>query len=274
SGLLDKGNESRLLSELKAAGNELSQLLRLAYDARILADYEPEIKTMKNDGVICLKAHKLTTASQWPKQAEKQCAKLKRIWKEIDNLQAKLKQEYNINSDLVLLDSEDLIKMSKGFEVLLKTTFPESIDKAEVYFLNAQKVSVTLKISDTIESTQKRTIETFLKTVLNSANIEIQVVHWDQIELPSLIEILVTIKKLQPVKLEQTYVNLLEEYSSLHKSWLNKQLDKLIKKRFLVREQSTETYALTAQGLSVLPKIANRNSSDIVRALDLGRKKW
>ncbi|HHN8404033.1 TPA: hypothetical protein ACRRXZ_002560 [Morganella morganii] len=83
SGLLDKSKESRLLAELKAVGNELSQLLRLAYDARILADYEPEIKTTKNGGVICLKTHKLTTASQWPKQAEKQCAKLKRIWKEI-----------------------------------------------------------------------------------------------------------------------------------------------------------------------------------------------
>ncbi|HHN8404034.1 TPA: hypothetical protein ACRRXZ_002561 [Morganella morganii] len=219
-----------------------------------------------SDGCVVLYVHK----NKVNETAQKGFVSLKQL----DNLQTKLKREYNINSDLVLLDSEDLIKMSKGFEALLKTTFPESIDRAEVYFLNAQKVSVTIKISDTMESTQKGIIETFLKTVLNSANIEIQAVYWDQIELPSLIEILVTIKKLQPVKLEQTYADLLEDYSSLYKSWLNKQLDKLIKKRFLVREQSTETYALTAQGLSVLPKIANRNSSDIVRALDLGRKKW
>ncbi len=83
SGLLDKGDESRLLAELNATGSELSQMLRLAYDARILADYEPEIKTMKEGGVIYLRTHKLTTASQWPNQAEKQCAKLRRIWKDI-----------------------------------------------------------------------------------------------------------------------------------------------------------------------------------------------
>lgn len=83
SGLLDNGDESRLLAELNATGSELAQLLRLAYDARILADYEPEIRTTKDGGVIYLRTHKLTTASQWPNQAERHCAKLRRIWKEI-----------------------------------------------------------------------------------------------------------------------------------------------------------------------------------------------
>ena len=83
TGLLDKGDESRLLGDLNATGNELAQLLKLAYDARILADYEPEIKTRKDGRVIYLKTHKLTTASQWPSQAQKHCAKLMRIWKEI-----------------------------------------------------------------------------------------------------------------------------------------------------------------------------------------------
>ncbi|MBF4237730.1 hypothetical protein, partial [Vibrio anguillarum] len=45
AGLLDKGDESRLLGDLNATAGTLAQLLRLAYDARILADYEPEIKT-------------------------------------------------------------------------------------------------------------------------------------------------------------------------------------------------------------------------------------
>lgn len=194
--------------------------------------------------------------------------------KQIETLQSKLNLEYGVNSELVLLDSDNLAKMSQGFETLLRTTFPTVVDKAEVYFLNAQKVSVTIKTSDVIESTQKESIDAFLKSVLTSAKIEIQALHWDQIELPSLIEILTVIKKLQPVKLEQAYADLSTDYSLLQMDWLNKQLDRLIKKRFLVREQSRETYALTAQSLNVLPKIANRNSSDIVRALDLGRKKW
>ncbi len=82
-GLLDKGDESRLLGDLNATGNELAQMLTLAYDARILADYEPEVKTTKNGDIIYLKNHKLTTARQWPNQAERHCVKLRRIWKEI-----------------------------------------------------------------------------------------------------------------------------------------------------------------------------------------------
>ncbi|HDY7822781.1 TPA: hypothetical protein ACGUTO_003927 [Vibrio vulnificus] len=83
AGLLDKGDESRLLGELNATAGTLAQLLRLAYDARILADYEPEIKTTRDGNVICLKSHKLTTAGQWPSQANTHCARLKRIWKDI-----------------------------------------------------------------------------------------------------------------------------------------------------------------------------------------------
>lgn len=194
--------------------------------------------------------------------------------KQLDNLQSKLKREYDVDSELILSDSDNLAKMSEGFETLLKTTFPGVVDGAQISFLNAQKVSITIKVSDTGKSTKKESIETFLKTILTSAKIEMQALQWDQIELPSLIEILMVTKKLQPVKLEHVYADLSEDYASLQENWLNKQLDKLIKKRFLVREQATGTYALTAHGLNVLPKIASRNNSDIVRALDLGRRKW
>ena len=82
-GLITPGKESRLLTELSTVASELAQLLTQAYDARILADYEPEIKTIKDKNVICLKSHKLTTARQWPEQAGRHCNRLKRIWKEI-----------------------------------------------------------------------------------------------------------------------------------------------------------------------------------------------
>lgn len=82
-GVITQGKESRLLTELSTTASELAQLLTQAYDARILADYEPEIKTIKDKNVICLKSHKLTTARQWPEQANRHCARLKRVWKEI-----------------------------------------------------------------------------------------------------------------------------------------------------------------------------------------------
>lgn len=82
-GVLDNGDESRLLADLNCSGAELAQILRHAYDARILADYEPEIKTARDGSVIKLKTYKLTTAKEWPARASAQCSRLLRIWKEI-----------------------------------------------------------------------------------------------------------------------------------------------------------------------------------------------
>lgn len=83
SGLLDSGDESRILTDLNATGSELAQLLRNAYDARILADYEPDIKTSRDGNIIMLKSHTLTSAKEWPRRASKQCARLLKIWKEV-----------------------------------------------------------------------------------------------------------------------------------------------------------------------------------------------
>lgn len=81
--LLDRGDEHRLMADITATGSELAQLLRRAYDARILADYEPEIKTAREGNVITLKSHKLSTAKEWPARTSMLCSRLLRIWKEI-----------------------------------------------------------------------------------------------------------------------------------------------------------------------------------------------
>ncbi|MDH1993773.1 hypothetical protein N5J40_02740 [Aeromonas caviae] len=82
-GLLDKGDKARLLANIKAVGSELAELLKHAYDARILADYEPEIKTVIDNNVIALKSYKITTAKQWPDRANLLCSRLLGLWKEI-----------------------------------------------------------------------------------------------------------------------------------------------------------------------------------------------
>lgn len=194
--------------------------------------------------------------------------------KQLDNFQRKLKREYNLNTELILTDSDSLAKVGEGFETLLKTTFSGIVDEVQISFLYAQKANVTIKLSGFVENNQKETIKLFLDTVLTAAQIEVQSLQWDEIELPSLIEILTITKRIQPVQLERMHAHLLEEYPSIKADWLNKQLDRLIKKRFLVWEQGTKTYITTAHGLNVLPKIVSRNNSDIGRALELGRIKW
>lgn len=83
SGLFDLGDEQRITSDVYAVGCELAQLLRSAYDARILADYEPEIKIVRDGKVIMLQSYKLTTAQEWPNKADKLCSRLLKLWREV-----------------------------------------------------------------------------------------------------------------------------------------------------------------------------------------------
>ncbi|WP_429044559.1 hypothetical protein [Aeromonas veronii] len=194
--------------------------------------------------------------------------------KQLDNLQSKLKREFDVSAEMVLLDADSLIKVGEGLVTLLKATFQNIITDAHIAFLNAHRVSATIVLSEFVDNSKKEAVEAFLTSVLTPAHIELQAVQWDEVELPPLIEILTTTKRLQPVKLDSLYDFLRKDYPVLQMDWLNKQLDKLIKKKFLVRERDTITYAITALGLNLLPKIASRNNSDIVRALDLGKRKW
>ncbi|HBC0006784.1 MULTISPECIES: hypothetical protein [Vibrionaceae] len=82
-GLMTQGDCSRILTEIDTVAKELAELLRHAYAARILADYEPEIKTAIKDKVIYLEIHKLTSAEMWPNRAEALCKRLRKVWKEL-----------------------------------------------------------------------------------------------------------------------------------------------------------------------------------------------
>ncbi len=72
--LLDRGDEHRLMADIAATGSELAQLLRGAYDARLLADYQPEIKTIRDGNVITLNSYKLSTAREWPARTNMLCS--------------------------------------------------------------------------------------------------------------------------------------------------------------------------------------------------------
>lgn len=82
-GLIEQGKSSRLLTDVNYTANELAQLLESAYDARIIADYQPEVQTVRDGNIIKLKAYKLTTAKEWPERAGLLCGKLLRIWRDI-----------------------------------------------------------------------------------------------------------------------------------------------------------------------------------------------
>ena len=190
-------------------------------------------------------------------------------------MQDKLSEQYQIRSEVLLIDSEKLDRLKTSFETLLQVTFPDDIADCSFVFLNAQRVSVEVNLHS-FERGDKKAIQDYLESILSPVGVDHVALRWidNQAELPSIIEVLSTTKRKQPATIEEMVNYLSRDYEHVGGGWLNRQLDKLIKKKLVVREKETATYCLTFKGLNVLPSISSRNNSDIVRALDLGRRKW
>jgi hypothetical protein len=95
-----------------------------------------------------------------------------------------------------------------------------------------------------------------------------------QTKAPSFSVILRSAKRLAPVGVDKLY-NLLEGLGFVVPTpgWLESKLDTLRRRNLLVRLKNG-LYVLSESGLVAVPITKTRNSSDIERALALGRVKW
>lgn len=82
NGIINIGEMSKLRQDLQNATSELANLLREAYDARIIADYEPEVAIEIKGRVFSLKSYSLNAASGWANRASGHCKTIRRIWKD------------------------------------------------------------------------------------------------------------------------------------------------------------------------------------------------
>ncbi|WKT72200.1 hypothetical protein [Acinetobacter variabilis] len=194
---------------------------------------------------------------------------------QINNLIKKLNQDGIEKVEVIYIQSDRLESLAKGFELILESQFSEFIENAELSFLSSEKVNVWLKMR-VLDDNTKLTIESFLKNILNESNINYFDIHWigEQEDFPSVMKILIDIKILQPISLENYFNYLLPNFDHITSRWLNRELDKLIKKGFITREAITASYSLTAKGLLIIPNVPSNSNSDIKRALSLGRRKW
>lgn len=82
-GFLKKAEAARYRSSVHRATRSLSDVMKLAYDLRAVADYEPEVKVKMNSNVIYLEEYKLSRAQHWYDEANAYCLTLLAIWKEV-----------------------------------------------------------------------------------------------------------------------------------------------------------------------------------------------
>ncbi len=195
--------------------------------------------------------------------------------KQLENIASKLSEKYSLRIELIYVETNKLEQLGQGIELLLKSKYSDFIEEVHFTFFTAFKVNVWIKQKD-LNRNQQDTIEKYLYSVFFDSGVTDVDVQWvGEIDrLPSFMEVLIMTKKLQPVLLSTYVSNFSADYQSINDKWLNRQLDKLIKKDLVIRDNTTKEYSLTGKGLGVIPNVLSRTNSDISRALDLGRRKW
>ena len=194
---------------------------------------------------------------------------------QLENLAKKLSEKYSVKTEVVYTNSETLEQLRKGLEAKIKNEFNDFMDDVFLTFHSAKRVSVWIS-SNKLPEVSKEGVTTFITSILSPLNIIVSIINWvdSKHELPSLMELVVSTKKIQPAILDDYVRELKDKYESIEAKWVNRHLDKLIKKKLLSRDNNTKRYSLTGQGLTIIPNIKSRDNSDILRVLDLGRRKW
>ena len=141
-------------------------------------------------------------------------------------------------------------------------------------FIDESTVDAWVECSDLTDELKKN-VDAYFNDLLAGATLKLGEMNWleSQLDFPSIPVLLRLIKTLQPVKIECVSESLKKTYPVIEDKWLKNKLDTLRRKK-LVIWQKPGFYALTSSGLNLVPTGTRRSSSDISRALDLGRRKW
>ncbi len=194
--------------------------------------------------------------------------------RQLDNVTAKLKAIYERNVEVVFDSQAQKGDMEEAYRNFILNKFPNSIDELFIS-LNASNRVITWIQAKEVSEDLRNDIEEFYLALLHQNGTELSKIEWLNLnsELPSNAWILKNLKTHQPVNIEEFLRSVRLKYPEVETKWFRNKLDSLRKKKFLIRD-SSDCYCVTSMGLDVVPVGPWGTSSDIDRALALGRKKW
>ncbi|MEQ1853959.1 MAG: hypothetical protein ABMA01_20500 [Chthoniobacteraceae bacterium] len=196
--------------------------------------------------------------------------------RQMKEIQSSVKRELGLDIEWLVTPSERTSTMEAALRELLDGKFPGAINSVLISASKSPPVSVWIernqlhdKVPD-LEAVQK-VVEQFLKLYDITGSV---VSDDDGADVPSNPLILRKLKVHAPATVE-TLAKLLQAAGSNipDRRWLQRALDRLRKQGLVTRSKLGE-YCLTETALAVVPHGGNRASSDVERALALGRRKW
>jgi hypothetical protein len=194
--------------------------------------------------------------------------------RQLGNLKKIISERYSSLVEVIFTESESHRELEAGFFQLLNRRFEDKVVSFHMSFIDEGKVDVWIECFELTDKL-KSEIEAYFQDLLVGAALELANLNWlaSSLEIPSIPVLLRLIKVTQPIDIHKLSLLLKKTYPMIQDKWLKNKLDTLRHKQLLIW-QKPGLYALTSLGLSLVPTGTSRSSSDVSRALDLGRKKW
>ena len=218
----------------------------------------------ENNVIVFISASYLGSKAVSGRTSLRQLAHLKRI----------AAKELGLYVNFRVTVSEDREEIESGINALVRKVLQSSDVKvflsvskdryADLWFDDAPKsISENIKIN----------MITVIKDYLKNVDLTLHEMYLHGASIPSSAMILRSVKILQPATAQEITKYIIDRgFLSVPIKWIKSQLDLLRKKKFII--WSKETYSITYEGLSSLPIVRGRSSSDIERALALGKRRW
>ncbi len=192
--------------------------------------------------------------------------------KQLNLLKNRLSKQYSVSIEIVFLQSEGHFEMENGIFQLLNQQFPNQVKSFYISFKDGKTIDAWIEVEEQERNLRKK-ITSYLESIL-FPKMKLGVVQWFGIyDLPSTIAILRAIKIIQPVNIDELVERLRESHKGLNEKWLRNKLDHLRRDGYL-RWSKPGNFTLTGKSLPLIPAGRQKSSSDIERALELGRRKW
>lgn len=191
-------------------------------------------------------------------------------------IQSSVAKELGLQIEWVVTPSQRTSAMEAALHELLEGKYPGVVGAVFISALKTAPVSVWIERNPKDETRPElAALEAIVEQFLKLYDIaEPLVTDGLSVDLPSNPMILRKLKVLAPITPKRLAEALQAAGSTVPDlRWLQSKLDTLRKHGLLVRSQAGE-YCLTEVGLGVVPHGPNRSSSDVERALALGRRKW
>lgn len=230
------------------------------------ASYVSRVKIRQNDDVVLLTVpvERVGQTSGAGKTSKRQLTYLIKA----------IREEFGAEVVIVYEQGDEFNQIEAALYAALKRQFGEYIESIALSIESTDSAVAWVECQSDERSTEE--IEKMVLEFMSLMGMEKVDVHflYTAAQAPSLVVVLRMVKTVQPCTVEDIRSALIRKgYPFLRDEWVQGKLDLLRKKEVIVR-QKDGSYCLSQLGLMVTPHGTSRTSSDVERALALGRAKW